>query len=57
LRVAFDQFNELIAVLGFHLELDDDHDAAHRHFLRHDSAASSAIGWCLGKHRPRIGEV
>jgi hypothetical protein len=55
--VAFDQFNELIAVLGFHLELDDDHDAAHRHFLRYDSAASSAIGWCLGKHRPRIGEV
>jgi hypothetical protein len=36
--------DELIAVLGFHLELDDDHDAAHRahrHFLRPQSATSS----------------
>jgi hypothetical protein len=38
-RVTFHQLDEGIAVLGFHLEFDDDHDAAHNHFLRPRSAA------------------
>jgi hypothetical protein len=42
LRVPFDQFDELIAVLGFLLELEDDHNTVDRHFLSHDSAASLA---------------
>jgi hypothetical protein len=34
LRVSLDQLDELVAVLGFHLELDDDHNSAHQHFLQ-----------------------
>ncbi|HMD64484.1 MAG TPA: hypothetical protein VKF83_11000 [Stellaceae bacterium] len=37
--MSLHQLDELIAMLRFHLELDDDHDAAHQHSLRGDSAA------------------
>src|ERR1700730_17145989 len=42
-RMPFHQLDKGIAVLGLHLELDDDHQAAHKHSLRLDSAASSVI--------------
>jgi hypothetical protein len=29
--VSLDQLDELAAVFGFQLELDDDHNSAHRH--------------------------
>jgi hypothetical protein len=39
LGVIFHQLDKGIAVLGLDLELDDDHQAAHKHFLRLYSAA------------------
>src|SRR6516164_1451406 len=53
-RVSLHQFDEGAAMFGFHLEFDDDHQAAHNHFLRLGSAASSVIGGRRGKRRPRI---
>jgi len=44
LRVFLHQLDELIAVFGFQLKFNDDHDAAHRHFLPNESAASSMTG-------------
>jgi len=38
-RVPFHQFDKGIAVLGLDLELDDDHQAAHKDFLWLRSAA------------------
>jgi hypothetical protein len=37
--VSLHQFDEGAAMFGFHLEFDDDHQAAHKHFLRLYSAA------------------
>jgi len=37
--VIFHQLDKGVAMLGLDLELDDDHQAAHNHFLRLYSAA------------------
>src|SRR5215469_16120740 len=37
--VVLHQFDKSVAMLGFNLELDDDHQAAHKHFLRLYSTA------------------